>query len=223
MCIRCTPARRTAKPCTAPGHELSRDTCLLLEAVAFDNGDVIQHFVDMGCEVNIVRAWGEGGRRWSVVCNGADRVVDAVPALSAQVNCHGDTPLHAACGDGKLEAAKALIRLGASAAVTDIDGDSPLGWACEHGDLDTVKFLVKCGCAPAHASKDGWTGLHYAARAGAEDVVSYLIKTCKVDVDTRSLVCPHGSVTVCLPACGSGGGRGEEGGSVLHVCVCWLL
>jgi ankyrin repeat protein len=94
----------------------------------------------------------------------------------------GDTPLHWAAGNGKLELMKYLVEeKGADAKAANNGGNTPLHRAASNGKLDVVKYLVIKGADAKAANNGGDTPLHRAAENGGLDVVKYLVEEKGVD------------------------------------------
>lgn len=91
----------------------------------------------------------------------------------------GDTILHCASSDGKLEIIEFLISQGAGVSVNIQNdyGATPLHYASGYKNLEIVEFLISHGAnVNVNIQKyDGSTPLHLASMYGNLDVVKYLI------------------------------------------------
>lgn len=95
----------------------------------------------------------------------------------AIVDTAGDTALHIAAAQGRLEMAKALIAAGAKELGND-DGWTPLHRAALGGKADVAAYLVEQGFDVKARAQDGWTPLHAAAGAvydGSFDILEMLL------------------------------------------------
>ncbi|KAI6187748.1 Serine/threonine-protein kinase TNNI3K [Aphelenchoides besseyi] len=99
--------------------------------------------------------------------------------LTNKTNIYGDTPLHAACYKGKLEAAKLLLQETNDDALQmeNLFNEIPLQAACTSGkSLELVSFLIRQPATnPNYQSKDGHTALHSACYHGHLRIVQYLL------------------------------------------------
>ena len=87
----------------------------------------------------------------------------------------GVTPLHVAGGWGKLEAAEALLELGAFVDARQSNGSTPLHYAAYNGHLPVVQALVERGGADLAAkANNGITPLGGAQLMRKAEVAAYL-------------------------------------------------
>jgi ankyrin repeat protein len=85
----------------------------------------------------------------------------------------GETPLHWACRNGRVQIVKELLEHGADIEAKDNDGDTPLHWACCSGRLAVVNELLSRGAnVEAKTTNGGYTPLHYA---GVRDIIRALL------------------------------------------------
>jgi ankyrin repeat protein len=102
-----------------------------------------------------------------------DRLVRTVNV----VNNHGQTPLHIAAANGKLDVTQHLVSKGADVDAKDSDYSSiPLHAAAKCGSVSIVKYFIGKGININIKSGYGYTPLHFAAEAGSFDAVKYLIR-----------------------------------------------
>ncbi len=81
------------------------------------------------------------------------------------------TPLHLASYFGNLEAAKILLKFGATIDPVDKNGNTPLILACALGNIGVVRVLINSG---ANLNKRGCTGCTPAMRAAQEGHIEIL-------------------------------------------------
>ncbi|CAG8684548.1 2587_t:CDS:2, partial [Racocetra fulgida] len=88
----------------------------------------------------------------------------------------GQTNLHRACQDGRLDMVKALINGGADVNIQDNAGLTPLHEAVSAHNYDIVKYLLEAGANPnIGESENVDTPLHDACSLGYRDIVTILI------------------------------------------------
>jgi len=94
----------------------------------------------------------------------------------------GATPLHVACENGNIEAARLLIEYDAPINQADDDGNSPLYDACRKDDnVDVVKFLCENGADVNQKNRKGVSPLSAACENGLVLVACSLIEEHKAD------------------------------------------
>lgn len=95
-------------------------------------------------------------------------------------NIYGDTPLHLACYNAKVEVVKQLVALtGPDSLVKEnLFGETPLHSACTNGrSLELIKFLLEQPTVNMNCQgKDGHTALHSACYHGHIRVVQFLLE-----------------------------------------------
>ncbi|XP_071156052.1 serine/threonine-protein kinase TNNI3K-like [Mytilus edulis] len=95
-------------------------------------------------------------------------------------NIYGDTPLHLACYNAKVEVVKQLVSLtGPDSLVKEnLFGETPLHSACTNGrSLELIKFLLEQPVVNINCQgKDGHTALHSACYHGHIRVVQFLLE-----------------------------------------------
>ncbi|GFV23098.1 putative ankyrin repeat protein RF_0381 [Trichonephila clavipes] len=108
-------------------------------------------------------------------------------------NNYGQTPLHIAAENGKLNVVECLVNKGANINAKR-SGCTPLQVAADNGELDIIKYLLDKDIVKYLVSKDadinakdkyGRTPLHFAVKSGNLDIVKYLIKN-GADVNTKN-------------------------------------
>jgi ankyrin repeat protein len=100
-------------------------------------------------------------------------LLDQGQALEAKQN--GQTALHIAAMNGKVDILTVLIARGASVNVQDENGITPLMLAARDGRLEAVQALIAQGAKIPVQDKLGENALHIAAAHGKTDVVSALL------------------------------------------------
>jgi ankyrin repeat protein len=88
--------------------------------------------------------------------------MDEEPRSGGDVNLpdeNGYTPLHWACQEGRLEAARLLIQHGADISREDNDGFCPLEISSTKGHAKIVAMLISRG-ADVNRSRGGFTALN---------------------------------------------------------------
>ncbi|KAL5256261.1 hypothetical protein ACHWQZ_G011473 [Mnemiopsis leidyi] len=97
-----------------------------------------------------------------------------------KVNEKGETPLHQACVEGKVEKVRELLGKHASPNTRDHAGWTPLHEACNHGYLEIVVMLVSAGADindRGGRECGGITPLHDAAQWGNVEITKYLVES----------------------------------------------
>jgi ankyrin repeat protein len=93
-----------------------------------------------------------------------------------QQDWSGSTPLHSACSNGSVEAAKSLLEAGAAADILDSEGHTPFSIAVYEGHTDIAELLIqerKYFDGPRRINQV--SVLHMASHKGMERVVEKLI------------------------------------------------
>jgi ankyrin repeat protein len=86
------------------------------------------------------------------------------------------TALQAACVKGHVAIVKALLRKGATTAISDDSGRTPLYIGAMNGHVEVVKLLLENGADFTVASNSGWTPLKSASNNGHVEVVKLLLQ-----------------------------------------------
>ena len=87
-------------------------------------------------------------------------------------NNDGNTPLHWAIGNSRVEIAKFLVSQGADVNAKNNDGCTPLFFA---KNVDVANILVSQGADVNAKKHDGFTPLHFASHAGRVEVAKCLV------------------------------------------------
>jgi len=94
-------------------------------------------------------------------------------------DAEGKTPMFVACGEGDLEVAKYLFKLGAKddIRVRDSFGNTPMLEVCARGHLGVAQWLLDVGAAKdiQRRTASRRTPLHWACLGGHVDVAQWLI------------------------------------------------
>ncbi len=115
-------------------------------------------------------------------CHPGDVIEASRKALrdGADVNAKdpdGNTPLHIACKNGRVDLARLLLFYGADVnAPAGKSGWTPLHVVCWSNQDDFVRLFLKAGADVNALDLGGSTALHYASRSGFVDVVRLLIE-----------------------------------------------
>ncbi len=88
----------------------------------------------------------------------------------------GQTALHFAAMNGKIDIISILIARGAKVDVQDDQGVTPLMLAASNGKLEAIQALVAQGAKIETQNKMGENVLHIAGAHGKKEIVSYLLE-----------------------------------------------
>ena len=86
-------------------------------------------------------------------------------ASGADVNAkneNGQTPLHWAVLEDRIEMAKLLIASGADVGAKNKDGETPLHWAVDNDNIEIAKLLIDSGAKVNVKKRNGDTPLDWA-------------------------------------------------------------
>ena len=123
-------------------------------------------------------------------CEGvSDDVLDLVLSYSPRLDVSaddGDTALHTACSNDRLEAAQRLVTAGASLEVKDEGGSTPLDVAAICDSSDVVDILLQAGSDVHAVDAQGCTPLHHACCVTNLPVVQTLLSH-GADVNIRNV------------------------------------
>lgn len=152
----------------------------------------------------------DGGSRLLAAITGGDhervaRILEQTPK-AANVLDRGFTPLHIAAQKGRTEAAKLLLKAGASvtAKQTTFHG-TPLQYAAATGHIEMCKLLLSNDAAVDATDTFGRTPLMWAAMQGHAYVVAFLIE--------------HGADVNAQTTTGAPGSKSGKGATALHLAV----
>ena len=96
--------------------------------------------------------------------------------IRARVEDEGESILHAACGSGLTEVARALVERGVKVNNTDGRERTALHWASKSGFAETCAALIEMGAEVDHHGTHVETPLHMASGKGFEEVVRTLVE-----------------------------------------------
>jgi len=102
-------------------------------------------------------------------------MLDADPALLADRQPNGRTPLHTAAYTGKLGIANLLIGRGADVNATTATGSAPLHGATLYDHEAVVRLLVEKGANVNTANQAGYTPLTNASTSGNLSTIKFLV------------------------------------------------
>ena len=88
----------------------------------------------------------------------------------------GASPLHYACGKGRVQVARLLLDNGDPINLPDKKGATPLHYASLYGQLEVVQLLLGRGAAVNATNGNGSTPLHRACRNGHVEVGRLLLE-----------------------------------------------
>lgn len=107
--------------------------------------------------------------------NESDEGQEVYPLTTEVRGLYGRTALHVAASAGQVEAAEALLSLGAHIDAQTDAGFTALHLACRQGHMELVDLLVQNGCDLVLQADQGETALHLAAMHGRPQVVTHLL------------------------------------------------
>jgi ankyrin repeat protein len=171
----------------------------LMWAVDRDSAPIIKQLIAKGATIDaatragekpVARPPGTGGGS-----HGVGIVRSGVPPQGEQQPTPGRmTALLLAARDGKLDAAKVLVEVGADVNLADPNGITPLLMALTNGQIDVAKFLLEHGSDPKHADWWGrqplWAAVdirNLAVRSGAPTDDNGVDRQAALDVITLLL------------------------------------
>jgi ankyrin repeat protein len=88
----------------------------------------------------------------------------------------GNTPLHTAADNGRVEVAHVLLECGANVGAEDNKGRTPLHVAAKHREVETVRLLLEHGANVRAEDNEGTSPLHIAAKFGKIEAVRMLLE-----------------------------------------------
>lgn len=143
-------------------------------ALRNENRDIVNLLIEHGADVNAVRT-DDWTPIFTAAYHGQPDVVSLLIAKGAKINRQNGEPLRVAISQGKIEAARILIRNGALVNSSRPNGKTALHVAAALGDLAEVKLLLNSKAKADLRDKEGKTPLYEAAYWGYPDVVRMLI------------------------------------------------
>ncbi|XP_046569131.1 poly [ADP-ribose] polymerase tankyrase-like [Haliotis rubra] len=97
-------------------------------------------------------------------------------------NMYWKTPLHLACGSGRLDVARKLLQHGAEIDYKDCGECTPLFHSVNNNQVDMVQLLVEAGCDLDTLNEELITPLDQALLHNRKEIISLLIKAgCAID------------------------------------------
>ncbi len=151
----------------------------LLSLAAWDaRPDLVRVLIDAGAEIDAVNTAGRTALIYASYNDAmAARLLLEAGADAKATTNSGDTPLHDAASDGRVDIARMLLKAGADIDAQNDRGQTPLMWAVDSEVFpDMVKFLVK-----NHADVDivgelqRYSALHSAAETLSPENVRTLL------------------------------------------------
>jgi ankyrin repeat protein len=126
---------------------------------------------------------------------GSEEVVEMLVACKVDldmIDYEGMTALAYACLFGKLEAARVLMRAGASPLISDMDDKTPLMLATIHGHYEIIVFLLEQDGDIGLDYRDflGYTALQHASIRGHADSVAALLRKGALTIPDSAGVTP---------------------------------
>ena len=105
---------------------------------------------------------------------GAD--VNARIERGSDYDPEGNTPLHTAADNGRVEVAHVLLECGANVGAEDNKGRTPLHVAAKHREVETVRLLLEHGANVRAEDNEGTSPLHKATEYGNVEAVRVLLE-----------------------------------------------
>ncbi|KAJ3163205.1 hypothetical protein HDU86_002374 [Geranomyces michiganensis] len=149
----------------------------IFDAVTEGNDAVVELLLLHGANIAVVNENGQtpltaGDERMAtLITNWLDQA-DAV----ATVDAKGDTPLHVACVDGKVEDFARCLKYGADVNMRGHDQQTPLHLAVLHGRHSFVVELLDCGAEVDAENAVKHSPLGLAVQAGQRDIIQLLLE-----------------------------------------------
>eukprot|EP00744_Colponema_vietnamica_P016963 GILI01023816.1.p1 GENE.GILI01023816.1~~GILI01023816.1.p1 ORF type:complete len:442 (+),score=155.43 GILI01023816.1:55-1380(+) len=152
----------------------------LLLAVTHHHIEATRWLVQNGANLNARRTNGSTVLH-EAAGNGDVPMIEALTSLGATVEQSSQygTPLQWAVTNGRTDAVKTLLRLGASpngSNAPNCQFPPPLVLCCSHGATELVRMLVEFGADVNAQDQQGWTPLQCAAESGHLDLVKLLVQ-----------------------------------------------
>jgi ankyrin repeat protein len=150
----------------------------IVAAARFGFLDLLQHFVDIGHDINVKVEDGESPLH--VACKSGHvttvQYLSEHGALLDSQDNSGNTALHVAVSNDHLEVTRVLVEKGANLAIVNASGTTALHIAAVYGHENTVHLLVKAGAALDCGDSLGRTALWGAASSGHKSIVRFLLE-----------------------------------------------
>jgi hypothetical protein len=133
----------------------------------------------------VALAWSSSGRCGPIHVAAKDGDTKQVEALlkaqpdlvSSKDEKFGQTPLHIAAFNDRLEVAKLLVANHADVNAKANNGSTPLHLAAAKGNADLVEFLIANKADVNALDKDGWSPAHSAVTWGHKEIAELLAKS----------------------------------------------
>ncbi|XP_046559267.1 uncharacterized protein LOC124268339 [Haliotis rubra] len=163
-----------------------------ISASYYGHADIVQLLLQYGCDVN------------AQLEPQLVRQDTSLPDQHQLLNKDGNTPVHLACQEGRIDVVDILLKRNADLTILNFDNCSPLHvWACKNGHIDTVKLLIEKGADVSAADGHGNTPLSWVCVTGHIDIVKLLIEK-GADVSTArgyrytplSWACKNGHIDI---------------------------
>jgi ankyrin repeat protein len=130
--------------------------------------DIIRHFVETGCDINICNVDYDTALEFVNSLLHKEMFVD----LSNEVDA---APLHTSAMFGDLELARAIVERGAHLKNANKIGKTPLLLAAKHGKLEVFCYVTEIGADINISDAIGHTALHHAAFLCSVEIINILL------------------------------------------------
>lgn len=152
------------------------------------------------------------------------------PEIQAKLS---NSPLHAACKEGKIEEVRALIRKALTVDIPNQEGNTPLHLACMKGNAEMIQLVAEKSRNIDSLNKAGCTPLHIVCTTGLMEGIQLLVQRGanvnlpKGDEQGQSplmLTCYAADLNVLKFLIGKGADinfKNKKGDTLLHLAVTW--
>jgi ankyrin repeat protein len=143
------------------------------------SSEVMSVLVRLGAIVTLppVCSWSDVfGMKEVGLCLDILKVLVESGANVSAANAEGNTAMHAASKDGRIEILDYLISVGGNVNACNLAGNTPVFWACMAGHKDAVVTLAERGANVAISNADGIYPIHVATEGNHLDVLDVLVK-----------------------------------------------